>query len=201
VTVAAIILAAGNSTRFEDGHKLLALLDGVPLVRHVATALEQSDLADIVLVTGANTNDVLTAVGAGRWRNVENKDPSAGLSSSLRVGIQTIRSAPDGVLVALGDMPGISIGLVQLLLAAFLGCKGQSIVFPVANNGRRGHPVIWPRALFAELERLSGDTGGKTLLADHRDLWLAVPCDDAGAFADIDTRADLDAFGRAQRLS
>lgn len=200
MNVAAIILAAGNSTRFEDGHKLLAPLDGIPLVRHVATSLARSSVGDIVLITGANTNDVLAAAGTGRWRNIENKDITAGLSSSLRVGIRSVGAVADGVLVALGDMPGISTELIQTLLAAFEKTEGRSIVFPVAHDGRRGHPVIWPRALFAELERLSGDTGGKTLLADHRDHWHPVPYDDAGAFTDIDTRADLDAYRAARKL-
>jgi molybdenum cofactor cytidylyltransferase len=200
VNVAAIILAAGNSTRFEDGHKLLAPLGGIPLVRYVATSLARSSVGDIVLITGANTNDILAAAGMGRWRNIENKDITAGLSSSLRVGIQSVGAVADGVLVALGDMPGISTELIQTLLAAFEKTEGQSIVFPVAHDGRRGHPVMWPRALFAELERLSGDTGGKTLMADHRDRWQPVPYDDAGAFTDIDTRADLDAYRAARKL-
>lgn len=199
MTVAAIILAAGSSTRFENGHKLLAEIDGVPLVRHVASALAQSSVDDIILVTGANTSDVAKAAGSGRWRSIENASTAEGLSSSLRLGIRNIDEHSDGVLIALGDMPGIGADLIDALLAAFKESKGRSIVFPVAKDGRRGHPVIWPRALFPALAALSGDTGGKTLLLENRNLWRPVPCDDVGAFTDIDTRGDLDAVRHAGR--
>jgi molybdenum cofactor cytidylyltransferase len=70
-------------------------------------------------------------------------------------------------------------------------------VFPVAADGRKGHPVIWPRALAPALEAVSGDAGGRALLDDYRELWRPVPSTGAGAFADIDTRSDLEAFRQA----
>ena len=97
-------------------------------------------------------------------------------------------------------MPGVSAELVNTLLAAFAESGGRSIVFPVATDGRRGHPVIWPRALIPELSALSGDAGGKAILEQHRDLWRPVAFEDVGAFADIDTREDLDRL-RAHRSS
>lgn len=81
--IAAVILAAGRSSRFEDGHKLLAEIDGVPIVRRVALALAQSRVDDIILVTGANADDVLAAAAPGRWRSVVNPNATEGLSSSL----------------------------------------------------------------------------------------------------------------------
>jgi molybdenum cofactor cytidylyltransferase len=199
VTLSAIILAAGSSTRFENGHKLLAEIDGVPLVRHVASALAQSSVDDIILITGANAADIIRAAGSGRWQSIENANTAEGLSSSLCLGIRNIDENSNGVLIALGDMPGISVELIDTLLAAFNESNGHSIVFPVAKDGRRGHPVVWPRALFPALAALSGDTGGKTLLLENRSLWRPVPYDDAGAFTDIDTRSDLDAFRHAGR--
>lgn len=192
--VAAVILAAGRSSRFEDGHKLLVEIDGIPIIRRVASVLAASSVDDIILVTGENAHAVAAAAGTGRWRSVENASAAEGLSSSLSLGIRSLDATVDGVLVALADMPGISTELVNALLAAFTQSQGKSIVFPVASDGRRGHPVIWPRALFPALRQLSGDTGGKSLLADNREFWQPVTCNDAGAFADIDTRADLDAF-------
>lgn len=201
MTVAAIILAAGQSSRFEDGHKLLAQLDGIPVIRHVVRALDQSNVGDIILVTGTNSKDIIAAAGMGRWRSVENSKPSEGLSASLRVGIETIDSSADGLLVTLADMPGISTDLINALLMAFDESEKQSIVFPTAADGKRGHPVIWPRALFHELSALSGDTGGKTVLSSHSGLWKPVLYDNAGAFADIDTRADLTDFPATRKLS
>ncbi len=192
MTVAAVILAAGRSSRFEDGHKLLAEIDRVPVIRRVCTALAASRVDDIALITSQSSGAIAKAAGPGRWRTVENADAPYQLSDSLRTGLKSVPDA-DGVLVALGDMPGITTQLVNALVAAFKS-KPDAIVFPVASDGRRGHPIIWPKALLPSLMNLSGDTGGKLILAAHSELWLPVPWDDERAFADIDTRADLQNF-------
>jgi molybdenum cofactor cytidylyltransferase len=200
VNIAAIILAAGKSSRFEIGHKLLAKLNGVTLIRHVAAVLDHSRLSEIILVTGTNSKDVIAAAGAGRWRSIENPNPGDGLASSLRLGIQNIDAAADGVLIALADMPGISTGLIATLLDAFDESRGRSIVFPVGTGGQRGHPVIWPKSCFCDLSKLSGDTGGKALIEKQKDLWRPVPYEESGAFADIDTCHDLAVFPRTPKV-
>jgi len=197
VTVAAIILAAGRSTRFKDGQTLLTEIDGLPVVCRVAWAVAQSEVGDIVLVVGANGPEVVKAAGPGRWRAIENPNASDGLSSSLRLGLQSVDKTARGVLVALGDMPGITTELINSLLTVFAESDAGGLVFPVAADGRKGHPVIWPRALVPALEAVSGDAGGRALLDDYRELWRPVPSAGAGAFADIDTRADLEAFRKA----
>lgn len=191
--LAAVILAAGSSSRFENGHKLLVEIDGVSMVRRVCSALAQSKIDDIVLVTGATDDRVAKAAGEGRWRIVENPDSREGLSTSLRTGLRNIDRTAVGLLVALADMPGISSALVDRLVSAF-EINPDAIVFPASPDGRRGHPIIWPRSLFAALEMVSGDSGGRSVVAAHQDLWHPVACDDPGAFADIDTRADLETF-------
>ncbi|HET6388650.1 nucleotidyltransferase family protein [Hyphomicrobium sp.] len=191
--LAAIILAAGRSSRFEDGHKLLVEIGGVPIIAHVCAALAQSKIDDIVLVTAGRDDAVARAAGSGRWRQVEIPDFTGGLSTSLRAGLASVSQTADGVLVALGDMPGITSGLVDTLIAAFETDPG-AIVFPAMSDGRRGHPIIWPKALFPALQAVSGDSGGRTILAEHRNLWHPVTWDEPGAFTDIDTRADLQTY-------
>ncbi len=194
--IAAVILAAGSSSRFEDGHKLLAEIDGVPLIRHVCTALAASKVDDIVLVISDAKGAIAKAAGAGRWRVVENPDARDGLSASLRAGLENISLDSEGVLVALADMPGVNSALVDALVSAFADDKTR-IVFPVSSDGRRGHPIIWPKSLIPALKGITGDTGGKMILADYKDLWRPVASENEGAFADIDTRADLASFRRA----
>lgn len=193
MTVAGIILAAGRSTRFEDGHKLLANIGDIPMVRRVSLALAASNLDEIVLVVSEIDGSVARAAGQGRWRIVENTQAGDGLSTSLHAGLQNISANATGALIALGDMPGITTALVNTLIAAFKA-NANAIAFPAAEDGRRGHPIVWPQALFPELMRVTGDAGGKSILAAHQDLWRPIPCEDQGAFADIDTRDDLQAF-------
>lgn len=191
--LAAIILAAGSSSRFENGHKLLVEIDGVSMVRRVCSALAQSKIDDIILVTGAADDRVAKAAGQGRWLIVENPAAGDGLSTSLRTGLRNIDRTVDGLLVALADMPGISTLLIDKLASEF-AINPDAIVFPASPDGRRGHPIIWPRSLFAALDTVTGDRGGREILAAHQDLWRQVACDEPGAFADIDTRADLATF-------
>jgi molybdenum cofactor cytidylyltransferase len=192
MNISAILLAAGSSTRFEGGHKLLAEIDRVPLVRCAAMVVARSTVREIVVVVGANASEVAKAVGPGRWRLIENRDASEGIGSSIRCGVQSINRTADGVLIALGDVPLITSTLIDRLISAFVDARGRAIVFPVSLEGRRGHPVIWPRAMLPALGSLSGDTGGKQILEQYRDFWRPVPCMDVGPYADIDTSADLD---------
>lgn len=196
MNVAAVILAAGSSSRFEDGQKLLVEVKGAPIVHHVCSAIASSNVGDIILVVAALNGPVAKAAGPGRWRTVENADAADGLSSSLRAGLEHIRREADGVLIALADMPGVTQGLFDGLISAFNASKGNAIVFPLGPDGRRGHPVIWPRDLLPALAAVTGDQGGKSVIAHYPERCRPVPSEDAGAFADIDTRGDLDAFGR-----
>lgn len=191
--IAAVILAAGRSSRFDGGHKLLVEIDGISIIRRVCLALADANVDDVVLVTSKANDPIADAAGNGRWRVVENPDARDGLSTSLRIGLQNVSSDTGGLLVALADMPGVTTTLINELVTAF-SANPEAIVFPIAKDGRRGHPIIWPKALFPDLSSVTGDTGGKTILADHKDLWHPVPCEIEGAFADIDTRADLEAF-------
>lgn len=189
--IAALVLAAGRSSRFKDGNKLLASIDGVPLVRRVLTAVAASSVTDIVLVVAPEAQGVVEAAGAGRWRKIINEQTENGLASSLRAGISALPGTTDGALVVLADMPGINTELIARVMAAFTAEGGGVIVYPADNAGRQGHPVLWPRCLFPELLALEGDTGGKRLLQEHKAISRPVPVSGADAFLDIDTQADL----------
>lgn len=189
--IAAIVMAAGRSSRFEGGNKLLASIDGVPLVRHVLTAVEASPVTDVVLVVAPQAHGVVDAAGPGRWRTIINEHAENGLASSLRAGIAALPETTDGALVVLADMPGVSAYLIARVMSAFTAEGGSVIVYPADDAGRQGHPVLWPKRLFPELLALEGDTGGKTLLQKHKAISRPVAASGADAFLDIDTDADL----------
>lgn len=189
--IGAVLLAAGRSKRFGESDKLLALIDGVPLVRRALAALEASVASDIVVVTLPGADRLIEAAGRGRWRFIENGDADSGMASSLRVGLANIDAACAGALIALADMPMLSAAIVDDVCAAFANCNGEAIVFPESPDGRQGHPVLWPRAHFERLSALDGDQGGKSVLLAHREAWHPVPIAADAAFIDIDTPADL----------
>lgn len=189
--IAAIIVAAGRSTRFVEGNKLLAAFEGRPLIHHVVSAVCASPVEDIVLVTGGDGGKIAAAAGAGRWRHAVNLKAADGLSSSLKAGLASLDANTSGALIVLADMPRITSDIIALLSAAFIGSGGAAIVFPQTDDGRQGNPVLWPRALFPELMALSGDVGGKAVLVRHPKLHCPVTVSGDATLYDVDTIGDL----------
>lgn len=189
--IAALLLAAGSSRRFGPDNKLLALLDGKPVVRRTAEALAASRVSRIVVVTGADANLVATALDGLGAGFVHNPVHDQGMGASLAAGIASLDREAAGVLVCLGDMPLVSSALIDTLIHAFRSTGCARIVLPTSTDGRAGHPVLWPRPCFSDLAALSGDRGGKHLLARHAALVERVAVTGENAFADIDTPADL----------
>lgn len=189
--IAAVIVAAGLSSRFDGGNKLLADLDGVPLIRHAAAAVAKARVVDAVLVVPPDHAAIIRAAGDGPWSIVINDDASAGLSSSIRVGVAALDPAVDGALIVLADMPFVTADLIERLRKTFAEHDGRSIVFPVTRDGRQSNPVLWPQALFPALLELSGDKGGKEVLATNMEIHAPVMLDDDAAALDVDTAGDL----------
>ena len=191
--LAAVLLAAGASTRFGVVNKLLAPLGGKALIRHGADVLAAAGLDEIVAVTGADSA-AITQVLAGLPIEVfANPQSGGGMGSSIAAGIAALRGDPDGVFIVPGDMPGITTQLLALLSQAFHTAGSNSAVYPVRGDGVQSPPVLWPRAALGDLAQLSGPQGGKQLLA--RFGGVAVAVDDERLLADIDTVADLARHG------
>jgi molybdenum cofactor cytidylyltransferase len=115
------------------------------------------------------------------------------MAGSLKAGLAAAADA-DGVVVLLGDMPGVTAGLVDAMIGAFEQAPSSLAVIPV-RKGRRGNPVLLARALFPRLQTLSGDTGARRLLAEAEGV-VELPVDDDAILADVDAPADLAAFTR-----
>jgi molybdenum cofactor cytidylyltransferase len=194
--VAAIILAAGRSTRMGGPNKLLAELSGRKLVRIVTEQALASKASEVVVVTGHQAELVEKALSGLRVKFVRNPDFAGGLASSVKAGISAVSTEVDGAVVCLGDMPLIDAGLIDRLIDAFAPDRAHLIAVPVAE-GRRGNPVLWSRRFFKELMTLDGDIGARHLIARHAEAVAEVPVEGDGAFLDIDTPQALEAARRS----
>ncbi len=181
--VAGVILAAGLSQRMGQS-KLLLPWQGRPIVRHVVDAALRSRLAHLLVVTGAQTGEVAGALNGLALDLIHNPDYASGLASSLRAGILAVPNHVAGVLVMLGDQPRLTGDVIDTLLDAYWS-TGAPIVAPFAR-GRRGNPVLFARALFADLLQAGGDAGARGVIEAHHDQILAVEVDPE-VFEDIDT--------------
>ncbi len=195
--VAAVILAAGRSTRMGGPNKLLAELSGKPLVRIVTEQALASGASGVIVVTGHQAAEVEKALAGLKVKFVRNPDFAAGLASSVKTGIAAVPADADGAVVCLGDMPLIDARLIDRLIEAFAPDRGNLIAVPV-SDGRRGNPVLWSRRFFDELMTLDGDIGARHLIAKHNQAVAEVPVEGDGAFLDIDTPEALAAARQGQ---
>jgi molybdenum cofactor cytidylyltransferase len=193
--IAAVILAAGRSTRMGGPNKLLAELNGKPLVRIVTEQVLASKASSVTVVTGYQAAEVERALRGLNVTFVYNRDFPEGLASSIKAGIGVVPKEAGGALVCLGDMPLIDARLLDRLIAAFAPDNGVLIVVPV-SDGSRGNPVLWSRRFFGELMSLDGDVGGRNLISRHGEVVAEVAVEDQGAFLDIDTPQALAAMQR-----
>ncbi len=184
--MAAVVLAAGMSRRMGGANKLLAPMDGVPMVARVVDAFLASKADPVLVVLGHQAEKVREALAGRDVRFVENPAYEEGLGASLRAGIEAVDETVDGALVALGDMPWIRSDHIDALIAAFDPAGPATIVVPV-HDRKRGHPVLWSARHFAEMRKLGGDVGARGLLEKHADAVRAVPIDDAAVHLDVDT--------------
>jgi molybdenum cofactor cytidylyltransferase len=169
-------------------HKLLADWGGKPLVAHAADALLAADLP-VLVVLGHGSEAVRAALAGRDLRFVAAADYAAGMAHSLHAGVAAVPDDWDAVLVALGDMPRIEADVLRRLAVA------DGVAVPVFE-GARGNPVRWPRAHFAALMALAGDSGAQRLLEGMDVIEVAAPSD--AVLADIDTPEALTALRQAE---
>jgi molybdenum cofactor cytidylyltransferase len=184
--VAAVVLAAGKSTRMGAVNKLIAEIGGKPLVRIAAEQALASRANPVIVVTGHQRAQVERALDGLQVKFVHNPDFAHGLGSSLRTGIAAVPRDVDGAIVCLGDMPQVDATLIDKLLAAFDPERGALIVTPVID-GKRGNPVVWARRFFGELMRVVGDIGARHLIAANPDAVTEVSLNGDAALTDVDT--------------
>jgi molybdenum cofactor cytidylyltransferase len=193
--VAAVVLAAGRSTRMGGPNKLLAELDGKKLVRIVTEQALASKASEVIVVTGHQAELIEQALAGLKVKFARNPDFAGGLASSVKSGIAAVPASADGAIVCLGDMPLISAPLINRLIDAFEPDRGHLIAVPV-SDGKRGNPVLWSRRFFKELMTLDGDIGARHLIARHVEAVAEVPVEGDGPFLDIDTPQALEAARR-----
>ena len=188
-TVFAVVLAAGMSSRF-GVTKQVAKLDGVPIVRRAVQMAIRVCGDHVITVVGHDASNVLRCMHANSGFVVVNDAYRSGLGSSIAAAARACPKQADALLLLLADQVLVTESHLSSLLDRWSGAPDEIVATGYA--GTEGPPVLLPRATFAELRRLRGDTGARALFRDSRFRLQCVPFDDAAV--DIDTPADLDAL-------
>ncbi|MGH7089286.1 MAG: NTP transferase domain-containing protein, partial [Stellaceae bacterium] len=148
--IAALVLAAGRSSRMGTINKLLIGIDGKPMIRHAIETVAAAGLVSIVVVTGHEHERLEAALHGLAVEFVHNPDYAQGLSTSLKAGLACVPNDIDGVLVCLGDMPRVAVTDIERLAAAFNPVEGRAIIVPT-RAGKRGNPVLWAKRFVPEM--------------------------------------------------
>jgi molybdenum cofactor cytidylyltransferase len=191
-SLAAVVLAAGRSSRMGGPNKLLAEIAGRPLVRIVVEQALASRARPVIVVTGHQRDRIEAALAGLPVKFVHNPDFADGLGGSLRTGIAALPADVDGAIVCLGDMPQVDAALIDRLIGALDPDKGALVVVPTID-GKRGNPVVWSRRFFADLMTVEGDIGARYLIGRYPEAVVEVPLTGTAVLTDVDTPEALEA--------
>jgi len=186
--VQAVLLAAGMSSRFGERNKLVQSIDEDLIIRQAAKTLLAADLSTTV-VLGHDADRIREVLSDLSVSFRVNNEYETGQGTSVKIGTQTaIQNEADAVIVALGDMPNVSVSSVQALITTY-ECHSRSALAS-AYMGQRGNPVLFDQRHFDSLTEQQGDTGGRSILFETEDTAL-VETNDPGVVYDINTPSDM----------
>lgn len=182
---AAIVLAAGASTRFGQPKQLLPWF-GRPLIAHIADTAWMAGLDPVIVVLGAEAERIQPALAARPVQLLRNYRWAEGMSASIATGIAAVPARTSSAVFLPVDQPLVTPGLLQQLVRQHRQTHAE-IVVPQAATGQRGTPALFASSLFAELAALRGNVGGRALFDRYRDRLSVLEIDDPLALADVDT--------------
>lgn len=192
--VAAIVLAAGKGTRMGGG-KMTAKLGGKALVRYPHEAVAGSLAGPVFTVLGHDAGSVSAALTGIDTHLIENPDFAKGMSTSLKAGIAALPETAAGAIVLLGDMPHVTPGIINRLIATFADHPTAGAVVPMIG-GQRGNPILIGRSLFDAVMTLEGDLGARKLLDTAGREIIEVAIEDVAVLTDVDTPEALAGLDR-----
>ncbi|MDQ5981092.1 MAG: hypothetical protein QG602_4070 [Verrucomicrobiota bacterium] len=184
---ALVLLAAGASKRMGRPKQLLPV-EGQTLLRHVAERVLQAQVSPVVVVLGAEFEQIEPVLSGLPLQTAVNPAWQEGMGSSLRVGVDALlERAPalDALIIALGDQPGLPDGHLDQIIARYR--QGGCSLVASHNGQRRVPPVLFGRDWFPRLRTLTGDAGAREILREERPDFASVPLADD---TDLDTPED-----------
>lgn len=192
-TIAALILAAGRSSRMGQGqHKLLLPLGDRPVVAHVVENVLASQAQPLVVVLGYQAEQVRAILSPyatqPELKIIENPDYQQGMSTSLRKGIEALTasfSPVDGALIVLGDQPLMTSHIFNAMIETKQTTRKRIIA--ALYHGKRGNPTLFDASLFPELLEMTGDEGGRKVIERYRQEMATREMGDDTSNFDVDT--------------
>jgi molybdenum cofactor cytidylyltransferase len=174
------------------GHnKLLAIVRGKPMIRHVVENALNSKAKTVIVVLGWEEDRIRNALINLPCQFVVNQEFEKGQSSSLKTGLSLVGVDNNAILVLPGDIVNIDSASINKVIDAYTADGGSIII--AAHNGRRGHPILLDKRLFEEITSISEDTYGlKAIINRHQSEIRLIETDTDNVLMDVDIPEDLD---------
>ena len=190
--IGAVILAAGASSRMGRPKQLL-LYEGRTFIRRAAVAALQSGCAPVIVVTGANADEITREIDGLHVAVAQNNQWESGLASSIRRGVEALVAVEPSIAAAvllLCDQPLVTAAVITDLMSAYRMTRKPLIASSYGETA--GVPALFDKCFFAELMQLGGTAGAKGLIERHSNETTRVPF--AGGVVDIDTPEEYSQF-------
>ena len=185
--IAAILLAAGESTRMRGVDKLLEEIDETPILRRMAEMLLDSGCDDVFCVLRPADDARRSALESLAVHQVSNPRAAEGMATSIAAGIASLPRNVDAALIVLADMPDVTATDIDRMIAGFDPDEDRSIIRAATPSGEAGHPVLFGRRFFEALAALDGDRGARDVIAEHPEFVVDVVLSGEAATTDLDT--------------
>lgn len=189
--IGAIILAAGNSSRFGDENKLLAKFGEKTVIETTINNIAKLFKKDEITIVLRNKSQLPNFLKFLPYKLTIVSKENFGISDSIKQGLNNFITK-DGVIICLGDMPGVSVSTYSKIRNSLIE-QEDKIIVPL-YKGKKGNPIGIPRKFYGKLKKISGDVGFKQLFSQLKKNISFLEIDDKYILKDIDTKKDLQHF-------
>jgi len=186
--VAAVILAAGSSTRM-GRNKLLLELGGETLIRRAVRAAGGAGVDEVVVVLGHEEARLRAELAGLPCTPVVNADHAKGAGTSVRTGVRQVAADTDAIVVVLADMPFVTAEMIATLVQRYREARPPLVASHYGDV--QAPPTLYDRALFEELLQIPGERCAKQVVRRHQDEAVVVAWPES-ALRDIDLPADYE---------
>lgn len=182
--IAAIVIAAGESRRYEAGIKQLVSWHGKPLIAYILSIIIKSGLSPIFVITGAHSHQIRNSIKEFPVKIIQNSEWKKGKGTSISLGIKALPSECLAAMIFVTDQPFLSLDVINKIRLEYSKENKKSIIAPF-YQGIQANPVLFTKKVFPHLANLKKEQGGKDLMryfSVSKIRWL-----DKRILLDIDT--------------
>jgi molybdenum cofactor cytidylyltransferase len=191
-----ILLAAGQSTRMGGRDKLLEVVDGMPLLRRQALMALAAKAGPVFVTLPQGPHPRYDVIDDLDVTVVPVPDAAEGMNASIRRGVAALPPDATAAMMLLADLPDLTTEDLITCLRAVDLASNMSIWRGATEDGKPGHPIIFAAKHFAAFAKLTGDSGGRDIVAAAQDQTQLIPLPGQHARRDLDTPQAWEAWRR-----